>query len=61
MKLRVERDLITQHLQDVIAAIPSRSTLPILSNLLLETKEGNLFITATDLEICIRKKKYCQR
>ncbi|MDP8216278.1 MAG: DNA polymerase III subunit beta [Candidatus Kaelpia imicola] len=56
MKIKVERGEITQHLQDVIAAIPSRSTLPILSNLLLEAEENKLFITATDLEICIRKK-----
>jgi len=56
MKLRVKKENIVQHLQDVISAIPSRSTLPILSNLLLEAKDNTLFITATDLEICIRKK-----
>jgi DNA polymerase III subunit beta len=56
MKIRVERENIVQHLQDVISAIPNRSTLPILSNLLLEAKNNELIITATDLEICIRKK-----
>ncbi len=56
MKINVDKEIITKHLQDVISVIPSRSTLPILSNLLLETEKDQLKITATDLEVCIRKR-----
>ena len=35
-------------------AISSRSQLPILLNFLIEAKEGNLYILATDLEIGIK-------
>ncbi len=56
MKVKVTHEEITKGLQDVITAIPTRSSLPILSNLLLETKEQSLNITATDLEICVKKQ-----
>ena len=56
MKIRVEKNILTQHLQDIIAIIPSRETLPVLSNILLEAKDNSLHITATDLELCVRKK-----
>ncbi len=56
MKIKVDKQEINQHLQDVITAVPSRTTLPILSNLLLEAEKDKLTITATDLEVCIRKE-----
>ncbi len=36
--------------------ISSRSTLPILLNFLIETKDGNLYVLSTDLEIGIKVK-----
>lgn len=56
MKIKIEKEQMTRALQEVISAIPSRSTLPILSNLLLETKDSILQITGTDLEICIKRQ-----
>lgn len=56
MKVVLKRDEIVRSLQDVVSAIPSRTTLPILSNLLIEAKDDHLRFTATDLEICIRKQ-----
>ncbi|MGH7903605.1 MAG: DNA polymerase III subunit beta [Candidatus Dormibacteraceae bacterium] len=44
-----------QALQVVSRAISTRTTLPILNNILLETTEGGLALTATNLEISIRK------
>jgi len=55
MKVKIDREEMTKALQEVVSATPSRSTLPILSNLLLECHNEKLKITATDLEICIRK------
>jgi len=37
-------------------AVSSRSQLPILLNFLLEVKDGNLYVSATDLEIGIKVK-----
>lgn len=56
LKLKVEKNLLLNATQNTIAAIPSRSTLPILTHFLIETTKEFLKITATDLEICIRKK-----
>ena len=43
-------------IQTVLNVVPSKSTLPILSNLLLETEDGRLTIGATDLDISIVTK-----
>jgi len=40
-------------LQKVIGVIPSKSTIPILENVLLELKDNTLQLTGTDLEICV--------
>lgn len=50
--------LLTENLKDRITfayhGISSRSTLPILTNFLIEAEKGSLIITATDLEVGIR-------
>jgi DNA polymerase-3 subunit beta len=38
----------------VLAVVSSRATIPILSNFLVEAKDGNVIITATDLTVGIR-------
>lgn len=40
-------------LQKVIGVIPSKTTIPILENILLELNENTLQLTGTDLEICV--------
>jgi len=56
MKITVSKDRLGGALRKTINAINSKSTIPILNNLLIEASEEGLFITATDLEICIRTK-----
>ena len=52
MKLvQLERDALLRPLQAVTGIVEKRHTLPILSNLLLERKQGYLMLMATDLEI----------
>ena len=52
MKLvQVDRDALLQPLQAVTGIVEKRHTLPILSNVLLERKQGRLHLVATDLEI----------
>jgi len=52
MKLvQIERDALLKPLQAVTGIVEKRHTLPILSNVLIERKQGNLTMVATDLEI----------
>lgn len=47
------RDALLKPLQAVSGIVERRHTLPILANVLLELKDGRLFVTATDLEMQI--------
>jgi DNA polymerase III subunit beta len=49
----IARDALLRPLQAVSGIVERRHTLPILANVLLEQKEGKLFVTATDLEMQI--------
>ncbi len=51
MKLTAERDALLKPLQAVIGVVERRQTMPILSNVLLQIREDNLSVTATDLEV----------
>ena len=51
MKFSVAREALLKPLQAVIGVVERRQTMPILSNVLLIAKEGQLSITATDLEV----------
>jgi DNA polymerase-3 subunit beta len=53
MKLSVAQSEILQALALVSSAVPSRTTLPVLSNILLEATEGSIQMTATDLDLAI--------
>ncbi|HZR01733.1 MAG TPA: DNA polymerase III subunit beta [Burkholderiales bacterium] len=49
--MNIQRDVVLLPLQAVSGVVERRHTLPILSNVLLELKDGRLSLTATDLEI----------
>lgn len=51
MKSIIKRNELLNSLQQVIGAVERRQTLPILGNILFRATDGDLFITATDLEI----------
>jgi len=55
LRLTCQPSVLSQALQTVSRAISTRTTLPILNNLLLETTAEGLALTATNLEIGIRK------
>ena len=50
---QIPRDALLKPLQAVSGIVERRHTLPILANVLLEQKDGRLFMTATDLEMQI--------
>ena len=49
--LQIERDALLKPLQAVTGIVEKRHTLPILSNVLVECRQGELQLVATDLEI----------
>jgi DNA polymerase-3 subunit beta len=51
MKLSAARDVLLKPLQAVIGVVERRQTMPILSNVLLVAREGQLAVSATDLEV----------
>jgi len=54
MKIRIARDELLTGLQRVQGIVEKRNTMPILSNILLETKQDGIELVAIDLEIGIR-------
>src|SRR5256885_4301202 len=55
MKVTITAGNLGQGLQVVSRAVSSRTTLPILNNVLLQTADTGLQLTATNLEIGIRQ------
>lgn len=53
MRIKVEKNDILQGLQNTMGAVSSKNTLPILSNILIETEKNNTRLTTTDLDIGI--------
>ncbi|HPN72387.1 MAG TPA: DNA polymerase III subunit beta [Candidatus Omnitrophota bacterium] len=53
MELTVSKDVLVGGIQTVQNAVSQKSSLPILSNVLLEAGQGKLKMTATDLDIGI--------
>tara|TARA_B110000881_G_scaffold202379_1_gene202204 strand:- start:2283 stop:3398 length:1116 start_codon:yes stop_codon:yes gene_type:complete len=51
MKFLIKRDVLLKSLSLVQGVVEKKNTLPILSNVLLETKNNRLLIVATDLDL----------
>lgn len=54
MKLTITRQNLQRGLAAVSASIPGKTTLPVLSNVLLESAEDSVWISGTDLDVSIR-------
>jgi DNA polymerase-3 subunit beta len=54
MKLSVSKEKLLAGLQTVQNVVSTRTTLPILSNVLLEAEDGQLRLTTTDLDVGMR-------
>ena len=53
MEFTVSKQDLNKALQKIVSIIPSKTTIPILSNILLQLENNSLTITGTDLEISI--------
>ena len=51
MKFTAAREALLKPLQAVIGVVERRQTMPILSNVLMIARDGQLSVTATDLEV----------
>ncbi len=60
MKLSIQRDLFLEGLQTVQSVVSTRTTLPILSNVLLKAEGGLLQLSTTDLDTGIRTETECE-
>jgi DNA polymerase-3 subunit beta len=60
MKFSLPKSKLANCLQSVLQVVPSKSTLPILTNVLVEALEGKLKISATDLDISITGSVECE-
>lgn len=54
MKLTITRQNLLEGLTAVSASIPSKTTLPVLSNILLDVDEEGVRMSATDLDVAVR-------
>jgi len=50
----IEKEVFLKGLSKIQGIVEKRSTIPILSNVLIETNKTNIYLTATDLEVGMR-------
>lgn len=55
MKFTVNKEALLDGLQTIQNVVSSRTTLPVLSNVLIETTDSGIRLTTTDLEMGIRR------
>lgn len=53
MKVRVSQENFSRLLSLVTAVVPTTSSIPVLSNLLIETQDNKIKVSATDLDISV--------
>ena len=53
MKFTVPKSRLFNYLQSILKVVPTKSTLPILTNILIEALDNKIKLSATDLDISI--------
>ncbi|MDF1545310.1 MAG: DNA polymerase III subunit beta [bacterium] len=59
MKFSLPKSKLSGYLQYILQVVPTKSTLPILSNIMVEALDGKIKISATDLDISITTSIEC--
>src|SRR5690606_4517546 len=54
MEFKVNSKTLVKLLSKIIPAVPTRTPMPILENFLFDVKDGQMTVSATDLEIALR-------
>lgn len=60
MRFQIHRDMLLDGLLKTVPVAEKKSTLPILSHLLIDARESALSMTATDLEVGIQARYDCE-
>lgn len=60
MKFTITKSKLNNYLQHILQVVPAKSTLPILTNILIEALENKIKISATDLDISITATMDCK-
>jgi DNA polymerase-3 subunit beta len=60
MKVRVSQEKFSKLLSLVTAVVPTASSIPVLSNLLIETQDDKIRVSATDLDISVISLLECE-
>ena len=60
MKFSVSKDKLLEGLSTVQNVVSTRTTLPILSNVLLQASDGEIRLTTTDLDVGVRRSVEAQ-
>ena len=53
MRFTISREKLQEGLAAVAASIPSKTTLPVLANILVETTDKGIRLSGTDLDIAV--------
>src|SRR6201746_77488 len=53
MRFTISREKLQEGLAAVAASIPTKTTLPVLANILVETTERGIRLSGTDLDIAV--------
>ena len=56
MNFTITRQNLHSGLASVSASIPSKTTLPVLSNILFQAENGSVWMSGTDLDVAVRIK-----
>ena len=56
MKVTIERAALLKALSHVQSVVERRNTIPIISNVLIEAKDGKLALSATDMDLAMREE-----
>ena len=59
MKISVEKSSIFKSLSYVQSIVEKKNTIPVLSNVLIQAKDNNLILSATDMDISITAQLNC--
>jgi len=54
MKVTIGKDALASVLRKVLSAVSTKTTIPVLNNILLEAQDGALTLAATDLEVYVK-------
>ena len=60
MKVTLDQKTLTKKIHGIASVVPTKTSLPILSTFLMETREGKLYLTGNDLDVSLTTSIECE-